>query len=68
MVNINQQLGRKIKQIREGQGLSQEEIAFRAKLDYSYFNQDENGRRNPSVGVLDRIAKALGVSIKDLFD
>jgi transcriptional regulator with XRE-family HTH domain len=66
MVNISRELGKRIRQVRTKRGLTQEELAHRAELDYSYINQIENGRRNPSVHAIDRIARALGVRVKDL--
>ena len=66
MVNINSQLGRKIRERRTAQGLTQEELAHRAGLDFSYLNQIENGRRNPSLDAIGRIAAALGVPVRDL--
>jgi transcriptional regulator with XRE-family HTH domain len=66
MVNINKQLGKRIRDWRTRRGLTQEELAHRAGLDYSYINQIENGRRNPSVQTIDRIARALGVTANDL--
>ena len=52
--------------IRRKRGVTQEELAHRADLDYSYINQIENGRRNPSLDAIDRIARALGVPVRDL--
>lgn len=67
MVNINKKVAKRIRQIRKEKKLTQEEVAYRAELDYSYYNQIENARRNPSVEALERIARALGVNIKRLF-
>jgi transcriptional regulator with XRE-family HTH domain len=66
MVNINRRLGRRLQEVRIERGLTQEELAHRAELDYSYLNQIENGKRNPSLEAVSRIAKALGVTVKDL--
>lgn len=66
MVNVNEQLGQRIRDIRLKRGVTQEELAHRADLDYSYVNQIENGKRNPSLDAISRIARALGVSIQDL--
>lgn len=68
MTIVNKKVGEKIRIIRINKGITQEEAAFRSKLDYSYFNQIERGRRNPSIEAVSRIAKALGVSLKELFD
>lgn len=66
MVNINKALGEKIREIRLKKELTQEELAHRADLDFSYMNQIENGKRNPSMEAINSIAKALGVKAKDL--
>jgi transcriptional regulator with XRE-family HTH domain len=68
MVTVNQKLGLKIKRFRKERKLSQEELAFRAKLDYSYLNEIEAGKRNPSVKRVAAIAHVLNVSLKQLFD
>ena len=67
MTKVNKRLGEKIRELRKKKNITQEEFAFQANLDYSYMNQIENGKRNPSVEAINGIAKALGVSIKDLF-
>jgi transcriptional regulator with XRE-family HTH domain len=66
MVNVNKQLGSRIRDMRKESGFTQEELAHRAELDYSYINQIENGKRNPSMDAINRIAKALGVKVRDL--
>jgi transcriptional regulator with XRE-family HTH domain len=66
MVDITKQLGGRIRARRTERGLTQEELAHRAGLDYSYVNQIENGRRNPSLDAIARIARALGVPVRDL--
>jgi transcriptional regulator with XRE-family HTH domain len=67
MSNTLKKLGDRIREIRESRKLTQEELAYQADLDYSYVNQIENGRKNPTVQILDQIAKVLKVTIKDLF-
>lgn len=54
-------LGRNARRIREGLGLSQEEVAFRAGLKRSYLSDLERGTRNPTVRALGRLAEALEV-------
>lgn len=55
------QFGKNVRAIRLTQGLSQEELAFRAGLKRSYLSDMERGTRNPSVKVLGRVAAALEV-------
>ena len=63
MVNI----GRAIRRIRKSRGLTQTEVAERAGVDQAYITMLERGKRkNPTLIVLERIADALRVELKDL--
>ena len=59
-------LGRNVRQQREALGASQEEIAFRAGMNRAYLSDVERGARNPTVRVVGRLAKALGVDPSEL--
>lgn len=61
-----EELGRRIRALREERHLSQEELAYRARLHRTYVGQLELGLRNPSYLVLLRLAEALQVSIEEL--
>jgi len=61
-------LGKKIRSIREKKGLSQESAALASGLDRSYFGGVERGEHNIAVINLEKIAIALGMPIKDLFN
>ena len=60
-------LGKRVRSLREQQGVSQEALAEVSKLHRTYIGGIERGLRNPSVKSLDRIAKGLGVEIALLF-
>ena len=60
-------IGDNIKRIRAAKSLSQKEVVTTAKLDTAQYSRIENGKTDPSVGTLERIAKALGVSLAELF-
>jgi transcriptional regulator with XRE-family HTH domain len=49
-------------------GLTQENTAERARLDYKHFQAIEAGSSNVTVASLVGIAKALRVTLADLFD
>jgi transcriptional regulator with XRE-family HTH domain len=68
MVDINDTVGKRIRSLRKSKGMTQEALAFESNIDYSYINEIEAGKRNPSVKRLNNIARALKVSIKDLFE
>jgi transcriptional regulator with XRE-family HTH domain len=61
-----QKLGKKMRELRKNQGLSQEQLSFTAKIDRSYISEIENGLRNPSLQTLEKLAKALKVKLSDL--
>jgi transcriptional regulator with XRE-family HTH domain len=44
-------------------GLSQEQLAVDANVDRTYVSRLERGLENPTVGVLDRLARALSVPV-----
>jgi transcriptional regulator with XRE-family HTH domain len=60
-------LGKKIKSLRLDLELSQDEFARKADVPYTTLTKIETGViKKPSVFVMAKIAKALGVSIEDL--
>ncbi len=67
-MNIKTKVGNKIKKFRLNAGLSQEKLALNADLDRTYISSIEKGERNISIIVLEKLAKALNVSIRDFFD
>ena len=60
-------LGRRLRELRQTTGLSQEKFAAKAGLDRTYYAGIERGERNPSVKQLAKIAAALGVPVQELF-
>ena len=59
-------LGRRVRQRRKRLGLSQEQLAERADLHWTYVSGVERGRRNPSLTTLARLAAALGLTLPQL--
>lgn len=60
-MDMRQLVGRNVRVYRERLGISQEELAFRAELHRTYVSGVERGVRNPTVVIIGRLAKALGV-------
>ncbi len=67
MSKINKEVGFRIREVRQERGLSQEKLAALADLHRAYIGQIERGEKNIGLKNLEKIAKALGVNIKDLF-
>lgn len=59
-------VGDNVRALRQAKGLTQEKLAFDAKLDLTYIGGIERGRRNPSLMVMVRIAEALGCDLVEL--
>lgn len=57
----------KIKEIREQKELTQEEVAKKAGISPNYYAKIERGTINTSIEKANKIAKALGVEISDIF-
>lgn len=60
-------IGENIKKSRKNQGLTQKSLAEKANISRSYLADVENNRYNPSLDVLNQIAKALGISAQQFF-
>jgi transcriptional regulator with XRE-family HTH domain len=58
-----------LRRIRESKDLNKRELAKRAKVTEAYVSQLESGaRKNPSLPVLKRLAKALGVPVTEMLE
>ena len=67
-MEVRRRVGLNVRKFREERGLSQETLAFEAKLHRTYLSGVERGVRNPTVVVLERIAKALKVPSAGLLE
>lgn len=56
-----------LRRLRVKRGLSQEKLAFDASVDRSYVGGLERKQENPTVDLLDRLAKTLSVPLSELF-
>lgn len=65
-MNIKSKFGAKIKEVRLNNKLSQETLANLADIDRTYMSSIERGERNVSIVVIEKLAKALNISIEKL--
>ena len=63
----DQQFGKNLKKLRKSAGLTQEQLAEKAKVSTTYLAYIETGTKRPSLKVINKIAEVLGVKTKDLF-
>jgi transcriptional regulator with XRE-family HTH domain len=67
-MDIQRQVGLNVRKLREKRGWSQEELGYESHLHRTYISGVERGIRNPTISVLQEIAKALDVSPARLLD
>lgn len=66
MNKISTKLGQNLKKIRAEKKMSQGDIARTLGVDRGYISNIENGKRNPTLATIDKLAKVLGVSADEL--
>lgn len=64
--SVNQKLGKNLKRIRKEKGITQEKLEELSGLDRGYISGVERGVRNPSIKNIEKLAKALKISVSDL--
>lgn len=67
MPNEAQKLGENLKRIRTEKGISQSDIAKSLGVSRGFVSNIENGKRNPTLATISRLAKAVGVPTEELF-
>jgi transcriptional regulator with XRE-family HTH domain len=66
-MDIYEQLGKRIEYLRKKKNLSQLNLALNANINKNYLSDLERGKRNPSLLILNRLARALELSLSELF-
>lgn len=68
MEDIKVKFGQRVKNLRLSKGYSQEKLAEISDLDRTYIPGIESGKRNVSLVVVEKIAKAFTISISELLN
>lgn len=66
MTDEARKLGRNLKRIRTEKGISQGDIVRALKMDRAFVSNIENGKTNPTLATIAKLAKALGVPVGEL--
>lgn len=64
---LARRFGKLVRRLRQEKGYSQEEFSFRVGLHQTYVSLVERGERNVTIQTAERIAKALGTTMAELF-
>lgn len=60
--------GDNLRKLRQAKSLSMEKLSYEVDVDISQIHRIEKGKINPTLSTLSALAKALDISLKDLFD
>jgi transcriptional regulator with XRE-family HTH domain len=67
-VDIKQRLGSNVRRLRQEQGWSQEDYADRADIHRTYVSDIERGSRNPTITIVEKLARPFKVRPGSLLD
>ena len=65
---LQRKFGKRLAEVREKKGLTQENLSFETGVDRTYISYIERGERNPSLFMVWRLAKALKVKLNEITD
>ena len=67
MATIKEKLGNRIKKLRKSLGYTQEELAEKINISRTHMGHIEQGRKSPSIKIMEKLARALKVKVSNLF-
>lgn len=67
-MNIKENFGEKVKELREKKGFSIEYLANIANIDRTYISEIEKGKRNVSITIIEKIIIALDTDFETFFN
>ncbi len=68
MADIAELFGRRVRALRRKQELTQQQLGERAGVNYKYVGAIERGEQNPTLKIIEQLAKGLGLEMVDLFE
>ena len=66
-MDIKQEFGKRLNQLRKEKKMSQEQLAELSELNRPYISAIEQGKRNVSIEVIEKLAQALEIEIREFF-
>jgi len=67
MATTQEKQGKKIQKLRKMMGYTQEELAEKVRISRTHMGHVEQGRKSPSVKLMDKLARVLKVKVPDLY-
>lgn len=68
MGQLRKQFAKRLKELRQQKGMTQEDLAKATGLSVSFIRAIEQATHAPSFDSLEKLAKALAIEVKDLFN
>jgi transcriptional regulator with XRE-family HTH domain len=68
MAELRKEFGKRLQYFRRHAGLTQEQLAEQAEISVDFLSLVERGINAPSFDSLEKLAKALGISVRELFE
>lgn len=65
-MEITIKFGIRLRQLRKAKGWSLLELSVRANINHNYLSDLENGRRNPTLMILQRLSSAFDITVSSL--
>ena len=65
--DLSIKFGKRIRQLRQSQRMSQEELAFKAGISTAHLGQIERAEKKPTLETIGKLSDALGISLNQLF-
>jgi transcriptional regulator with XRE-family HTH domain len=66
MISESERLGKNLKKIRTAKGISQGDISRELEVSRGFVSNIENGKTNPTLSTISKLAKAIGISTNEL--
>lgn len=66
-MEIKHILGANVRHLRESMGWSQDKLSEKSGLHRTYISGIERGTRNPTISIVDQVARSLNVPVSMLF-
>ena len=66
-MDVKERIGKRIRELRQKKGISQEQLALRAEIDRTYMTSVEKGKRNISIQNIEKIINALETTFEEFF-
>ncbi len=67
MATTKEKLGKKVQKLRKSLDFTQEELAEKINISRTHMGHIEQGRKSPSLKIMDKLARTLKVKVSDLF-